>query len=90
MERIFILNAADVITENAIRVWLDNAVMEKVDSVSAVGKMKLADMERQLIEKTLDKFDGHRQKSAESLGIGIRTLGMKLKKWKCEESIPLT
>ena len=90
MERIFILNAADVITENAIRVWLDNAVMEKVDSVGAVGKMKLADMERQLIEKTLDKFDGHRQKSAESLGIGIRTLGMKLKKWKCEESVPLT
>jgi len=31
---------------------------------------------------TLEKFKGHRVKTANSLGIGVRTLGMKLKKWK--------
>ena len=50
----------------------------------------LADMERHLIEKTLGEFNGHRQRTAESLGIGVRTLGMKLKKWKSEQNTSLT
>ena len=48
------------------------------------GEKTLAQMEREMIEKTLDRFDGHRQKTAVALGIGVRTLGMKLKKWKME------
>ena len=36
-------------------------------------------MERKLIESTLDHFDGHRGKTAEALGIGLRTLTGKLK-----------
>jgi DNA-binding NtrC family response regulator len=31
---------------------------------------------------TLVRFKGHRQKTAHALGIGVRTLGLKLKKWK--------
>ncbi len=42
----------------------------------------LADVERDVIVATLRRFDGHRQKTAEALGIGVRTLGLKLKKWK--------
>ena len=49
----------------------------------------LADIERHVILSTLERFKGHRVKTATSLGIGLRTLGMKLKKWKdegvCEE-----
>ena len=30
----------------------------------------------------LQHNNGHRQKSARALGIGVRTLGLKLKKWK--------
>jgi DNA-binding NtrC family response regulator len=45
----------------------------------------LAQIEREMIEKTLEKFDGHRQKTAETLGIGVRTLGMKLKHWKTQQ-----
>lgn len=44
--------------------------------------MKLADIERKIIVETLHRFNGHRQKTAQSLGIGVRTLGLKLKKWK--------
>ncbi len=44
----------------------------------------MKDMERALIEQTLVKFNGHREKTAKALGIGIRTLGMKLKRWREE------
>ncbi len=47
------------------------------------GRM-LEDMERRLIERTLAQFGGHREKSAKALGMGVRTLGMKLKQWREE------
>ena len=37
-----------------------------------------------MILSTLERFKGHRIKTATSLGIGVRTLGMKLKKWREE------
>ena len=40
---------------------------------------ELEDMERKLIEATLEHFAGHRAKTAEALGIGMRTLSGKLK-----------
>jgi len=47
------------------------------------GRM-LEDMERRLIERTLAQFGGHREKSAKALGMGVRTLGMKIKQWREE------
>ena len=38
-------------------------------------------MERKLIEATLERFDGHRAKTAQALGIGLRTLSGKLKQY---------
>jgi DNA-binding NtrC family response regulator len=38
-------------------------------------------MERKLIEATLERFDGHRARTAEALGIGLRTLSGKLKEY---------
>ena len=42
----------------------------------------LSDIEREVIVETLQRFNGHRVKTAQALGIGVRTLGLKLKKWK--------
>ena len=42
----------------------------------------LEEIEREAIVRALHRFNGHRQKTARSLGIGVRTLGLKLKKWK--------
>ncbi len=42
----------------------------------------LEEIERETIVQTLGRFNGHRQKTARALGIGVRTLGLKLKKWK--------
>ena len=38
---------------------------------------------------TLEQNRGHRQKSARALGIGVRTLGMKLKRWKEAHLVPV-
>ena len=48
----------------------------------------LADIEKQVILSTLEQFRGHRVKTATALGIGVRTLGMKLKRWR-EEGEPI-
>ena len=52
------------------------------------GRLTLADIEREAILATLEANRGHRQKSARALGIGVRTLGMKLKRWKEEHLVP--
>jgi DNA-binding NtrC family response regulator len=45
---------------------------------------RLDDIEKQVILSTLEKFKGHRNKTAAALGIGVRTLGMKIKRWRDE------
>ncbi len=54
---------------------------------SAAALPTLEEIERQAILDTLRRFNGHRQKTAEALGIGVRTLGLKLKKWKEAELV---
>lgn len=54
------------------------------------GRLRLSDIEREAILATLAQHDGHRQKSAKALGIGVRTLGLKLKKWKDEQIVEAT
>ena len=44
----------------------------------------LEELERRTILKVLEKHNGHRLRTAKELGIGLRTLGMKLKKLKDE------
>ncbi|TVQ61920.1 MAG: sigma-54-dependent Fis family transcriptional regulator [Phycisphaerales bacterium] len=46
------------------------------------GLRTLEEIEREAICDALATFNGHRQRTAEALGIGVRTLGLKLKKWK--------
>ena len=51
---------------------------------------KLEDIEREAIVEALEKYRGHRQKTADALGIGVRTLGLKLKKWKDDNLVAKT
>jgi len=52
------------------------------------GTTTLEDMERDAIVRTLRRFKGHRQHTAQALGIGVRTLSIKLKKWKEQQIVP--
>ncbi len=51
------------------------------------GDRTLEEIERDTIIATLERFNGHRQRTAKALGIGVRTLGLKLKKWKDERLV---
>ncbi len=57
--------------------------MEAADA----GEKTLEQIEREVIVRRLREFNGHRQKTARALGIGVRTLGLKLKKWKEQELV---
>lgn len=42
----------------------------------------LEEIEREQVLHVLSQFAGNRTRAAQALGIGVRTLGLKLKKWK--------
>ena len=43
--------------------------------------MKIEDVEKQIIEYTLQFYGGNKTKTAQSLGISVRTIDNKLGKW---------
>jgi DNA-binding NtrC family response regulator len=57
---------------------------------SSASVRKLEDLEREQIIRTLGEFGGNRQRTAQALGIGLRTLGLKLKKWKEQNLVAQT
>jgi DNA-binding NtrC family response regulator len=46
------------------------------------ARPKLDEVIRWVVLARLKEFSGHRQRTANSLGISLRTLGLWLKKWK--------
>jgi two-component system, NtrC family, response regulator HydG len=86
-ERICVLEAGKPVGPEAIRPLLVGPL--KTANAPAQGLQYrdgciLADAEQELILRTLDRFHGHRERTARALGIGLRTLGLKLKKWREE------
>ena len=60
----------------------DTSMITGIPNIVCDGEKTLEDIEREVIIATLKNNHGHRQKSAKALGIGVRTLGLKLRKWK--------
>ncbi|MDX2199284.1 MAG: sigma-54 dependent transcriptional regulator [Phycisphaerae bacterium] len=86
-ERMCVLEAGRTIDPDTIRPMLNGLI--KVASKPVVNLTYrdgsiLADAERDLIERALARFHGHRERTARALGIGLRTLGLKIKKWREE------
>lgn len=86
--RATVLSTDGVIEADTLRPWLQNQTSPASASmINAVNSdvppagpgESLEAMERRLIETTLERFGGHRGKTAEALGIGLRTLSGKLK-----------
>jgi DNA-binding NtrC family response regulator len=83
--RACVLNQGAPIHADELRPWLridDRTAAsmhaEEVDEQMPLG-MTLEEMERRMIVATLEQFHGHRAKTAEALGIGLRTLSGKLR-----------
>ena len=90
-ERVCVLESGREVSPDTLRPLLIGPI--KTASAPAEGLRYrdghiLADAEQQLIVRTLERFDGHREKTARALGIGLRTLGLKLKKWREEGVFP--
>ena len=80
------LCAGQTMTAELIEPWLRPAAAPVEDFGPLREGRMLEDMERQLIQRTLGKYNGHRAKSAKALGMGVRTLTMKLKQWREQEA----
>jgi DNA-binding NtrC family response regulator len=81
--RACVLFAGRPIGADDLRPWLLDAGCDLTEAESAadhsLSPQTLADMERKLIETTLEHVGGHRARAAQVLGIGIRTLTNKLR-----------
>ena len=80
-ERASVLAKGQVIGASTIQPWLTGGEPSAGED-SPPGSGLLEDFEREQILRALEKHNGNRQQTARSLGIGLRTLGLKLKKWK--------
>jgi two-component system, NtrC family, response regulator HydG len=86
LERAVVLESEPgVVRAATIEPWLKRAASAPV--AEGLAGRPLADIEKQVILSTLQQFKGHRVRTAGALGIGVRTLGMKLKKWREEGEV---
>ena len=81
--RASVLNSGAPITRDELARWLAVAPDGAEASASPHLPMGLSleEMERQMIEATLQRFGGHRARTAKALGIGVRTLSGKLRQY---------
>jgi DNA-binding NtrC family response regulator len=79
--RASVLGTGGAVGADEIRRWLiAPRGEEKKDPGNAIPVgISLEEMERRLIQATLEHFGGHREKTAQALGIGVRTLSGKLR-----------
>jgi DNA-binding NtrC family response regulator len=83
--RACVLNQGAPIHADELRPWLrfDDGTAASVNAGEVNGQlplgMTLEEMERRMIVMTLEQFNGHRAKTAQALGIGLRTLSGKLR-----------
>ena len=81
--RASVLGTGSPVTADQLKRWLLPGGSERAADGSAgvpVG-LSLEEMERKLIEATLEHYGGHRAKTAKALGIGVRTLTGKLRQY---------
>ena len=81
--RASVLTTTGRVTADELRRWLISPPGETGgghEKAVPVG-MSLEEMERRLIEATLEQYGGHRARTAKALGIGIRTLSGKLRQY---------
>jgi len=101
-ERAAVLAPTESIEASLVAPWLSKAVASAPAGASngaapVVGAVPVCDgvvtletLERDVILRTLERHRGHRERSAKALGIGVRTLGLKLRRWKDEGRIAPT
>jgi two-component system response regulator HydG len=87
VQRTGLLCEDGVVTADLVRAWLrpdgpaaaeKTVVLPSPDPFAPLIGRPLADVEREIVVRTLQHFGGNRTRTAEALGIGVRTLFNKL------------
>ncbi|MDB4614362.1 sigma 54-interacting transcriptional regulator [bacterium] len=78
VERACMVDVSPRLTAEDIRPWLGN---KDTQSTGSVTGMTLREMERKLIESTFTRCGGNRERTAQILKIGLRTLSGKLREY---------
>lgn len=82
--RACVLNQGQPLTASELRPWLQQPehgdAPPNENTALPVGS-SLEEVERAMIVATLEHYEGHRAKTAEALGIGVRTLSGKLRSY---------
>lgn len=78
VERACMVDVSPRLTADDIRPWLGNKETQASGSVTG---MTLREMERKLIESTFTRCGGNRERTAQILKIGLRTLSGKLREY---------
>ncbi len=83
MTRASVMAGGRGVRAEELRGWLiGGSAPGTIESEEAIrAGMSLQEMERRLIETTLEHYEGHREKAAQALGIGVRTLTNKLRSY---------
>jgi DNA-binding NtrC family response regulator len=79
IERAAVLAASERIEVRDVSPSLD--VTRVLGGSNEVEITTVDEMERRLVRAVLERFDWHQKRSAEVLGLGVRTLRDKMKKW---------
>jgi DNA-binding NtrC family response regulator len=82
--RASVLYGGNPVRADELRRWLIGGEESGTSAAAEPGVpvgISLEEMERKLIEATLEHFGGHRAKTAQALGIGLRTLSGKLRQY---------
>ncbi len=76
MTQATVLTTGDIIKADGLRNWIiqTSSSREAVAGGEIPVGVSLNEMKRRLIIATLEKYQGHREKTAKALGIGVRTL----------------
>ena len=85
--RLHVMGSRTTINDQEVRQWLGQApdASASPDGPGSEGDGEiatLAEMERKAIRAVLERFGGHRRRTAEALGISVRTLQNKIKLWQ--------
>ena len=86
MERAFIMGLGQRIEKAQVESWLSPEPKPAGGAELRAG-MTIKEAEETLIKMTLERFGGHREKTAEALGISVRTLINRLREWKMEANV---
>jgi transcriptional regulator with PAS, ATPase and Fis domain len=82
MESMFVLSDSPTLTLGNVPTTICSDGRRDTVPLEIPEGLTLEDVERTMVYQTLDRYQGNRTRASESLGISVRTLQRRLKRWE--------